>query len=228
MTTETKTTYYDNGQIKQRESDKRDEYWFSNGQLAADHYSNDSGRYRNEWYENGQKKLEYFRHKDCCEIDNKDNFGNQYEYQWYENGQKKMQFSPERNLTYWYQNGQKELEGVQENDSKKSYTETHWYENGTVRELRKMSNDELDFLIETYYSNGKLKSRTTKYLIPPNRSDSWMKYDLRWSWWDKDGNETGNPKPYIQESSGYGGGDVMDGLTDDEKELGRDFWDKTL
>ena len=45
MSSEIKTTYYDNGQIKQRGSNKKHELWFSNGQLSGESHLTEFGRY---------------------------------------------------------------------------------------------------------------------------------------------------------------------------------------
>ncbi len=204
MTEDTKTIYYNNGQLK------------------FEVYKDDSGTHKNEWYKDGQIK---FKKLNDPLVGVFDNSGKKfYIYEWHENGQKKKRYSSDESMVIWYENGQKKEEWFADNDVKKTFTQTKWYEDGTLSQIIKQSNDELDSLIETYHPNGKIKSKLWKYLIPPSRSDSWKKFGTDQEFWDKDGNSIPCPSMGVESY----GDDIMDGLTDDEKELGSDFWNKIL
>ena len=201
MTADTKTIYYDNGRLKYEE------------------YKDDSGTYKNEWYEDGQIKFRRLNDALVGVLDKSDK--KYYDYEWYESGQKKKRHSSEENRVIWYGNGQKKEEWFQDNDIKKTFTQTKWFEDGALSRIMKESKDELDYLIETYHPNGKIKSKLWKYPIPKNRSDSWKKISTYQECWDKGGNLIPCPSMGVEDY----GDDIMDGLTDDERELGRDFWE---
>jgi antitoxin component YwqK of YwqJK toxin-antitoxin module len=187
MSSEIKTTYYDNGQIKQRGSNKKHELWFSNGQLSGESHLTEFGRYINEWYESGQRKSESFYPTPLHEKMKQS--PHEYHYTWYEDGEKHREYLYNNINIYWHKNGQKKYESV---SAEGCVVETRWYENGTKEELKKTCENELDFLNETFHSNGKILSRSIKVAKNPNPG-SWQKIEIQTEWWDADGNRTNGP-----------------------------------
>ena len=188
MSKNTETTYYDNGQVKQRTSNGKDEIWFSNGQLRGESHLTESGRYINEWYESGQRKSESF-YPEAWRAPLHEKMKHpphEYHYTWYEDGEKHREYLYNNINIYWHKNGQKKYESV---STESCIVETWWYENGIRKELKKTCENELDFLIETFHSNGEIESRKIKVAKNPNPG-SWQKIETQIEWWDADGNRT--------------------------------------
>ena len=107
MTTDSKTTYHDNGQIKEITIS-------SGGDITTE-----------GWYDNGQIK---FRRLNDPLINVLNKTGRKFHtYEWHENGQKKKRHSSEESMIIWYENGQKKEEWIQDNDINKTFTQTKWF-----------------------------------------------------------------------------------------------------
>ena len=199
-------TYYDNGQIKSKIFDGGGKFWFSNGQLSAEGYRTDSGRYTNTWYKDGQKKSEDFYPKarrtllDGKLQDKQPPY--EYHYTWYGDGEKHREYLYNNIDIYWHNNGQKKYETISE---KGCVVTSKWYENGVKKYLQKTCKNELDFLIETYYISGNIESRKTKRTV----NSKWQKTEIYIEWWDADGHRIANPKKL----SSHGVKNIMDGIS---------------
>lgn len=221
------TIYYDSGQLKYKGvSDEnlitiKETFWYEDGQKELEIYTDSSGVYHNGWYEDGQVRFKRLNDPLIGVLENNNN-KKFYVYEWYKNGQKKLEFSTDKNRVSWYENGQKKEEWFKDDDINKTFTVTKWFEDGVLKSVMKETKNKGDYIHEEYHPNGKIKSKTYKRPIPSTRIDSWREFDTCKDCWDINGNLT-NCHPNnvgIQDV----GNDIMDGLTDDERELGRDFW----
>jgi len=188
MPSETKTTYYDNGQkesefnYKNGKPDGRFTYWYENGNKSDErNYKNGklNGEW-NEWYKNGRKKIErYWSFNEVTQTT-----------EWYETGKKKVDHVLFKRKTWWHENGNLKKE---ENYKKVKWLQgrwteilygnyTEWYENGHLKK-------EVNYINSSTSDNNYKKDKVIEWY--ENRQKEWEKHLKDGSWiiigWDEDG-----------------------------------------
>ena len=202
--------WYENGQKKIEDNLKGLFTWYKDGKKEHESYNNENGTsFINEWYSDGNwKKKEK----------SPDNDHHHELEEWYPDGQYKAKITNIDNYINqeWYENGQIKSEHISDKGGYKNISQ-EWYENGQIKlEYINDRSPKVDNSIKKqWYENGQMKAEINESLIFNKIKSE--------NYWDKDGKKVSNPNnQYDNSDDGY---DIMNGLTDDERELGRSFWE---
>ena len=212
--------------------------WYQDGQLKHILSVNKDGNTTKNvfWDENGIKRCETFLDDNDVEISNNwyedgsiesttesDNNGSVTTNSWYESGQKKSKSQSnnkgEKILKTWFENGQLDSHRIYENGYMMTIVLAEWYNQSGKMVSKTGPTDKNILTRKTWFDNGQLESVAL--------FKEFNQVKLSESWFNLKGKEVNPPKEIKSPHREYDP-DLMDGLTDDEKELGSDFWNKIL